>query len=117
MSIVRLDLYVAVSDLEAARSFYESVFERAPAVTTENYMGFDVNGALFGLFRQDAYSVPLTRGNSAVPNILVSDIESESARIRALDPLRMTEITSTGPFRLFMFADPDGNVVEFYERN
>lgn len=117
MSIHRLDVYVAVSDLEAARAFYEGAFERAPALTTENYVGFEINGALFGLFRQEAYSYPLSRGNSSVPNILVIDIEAEFARIRALNPSKMTEITSTGPFRLFMFADPDGNVVEFYARN
>ena len=118
MPIIRLDIYVAVSDIEAAQAFYERVFERAPALATDNYVGFEIDGALFGLFREDAYSYPLSRGNSATPNILVTDIEAQFARIRALKPPKiMDKITSAESFRLFMFTDPDGNVIEFYERN
>ncbi len=115
MAIARLDVYVAVSDVDAARAFYQKVFERAPAVTTENYAGFEISGALFGVFRQDAYSHPLSRGNSAVPNFLVTDIDAEFERIRALKPHKITDtITSTGAFRLFQFMDADENVLEFY---
>ncbi len=114
MAIVRLDTYIAVSDLDAALEFWEKVFERGPALRTENYVGFQIGGAMFGLFRGGAYGYPLSRGNSAVPNILVTNIEAEFSRVRALNPPQMTEIRAVGPTRIFQFTDYDGNVVEFY---
>ena len=117
MTLKRLDMYVGVSDMERATAFYRGLFRAEPVTRTENHTGFDLNGARFGLFRQDAYGSehPLVRGNSTIANILVDDIDAEFERIRALKPRHMTDaIVTTGQVRLFLFADPDGNVIEGY---
>lgn len=72
-------------------------------------------GGLYGIFSEKTYASKLVRGNNAVPYIRVKDVEEELARVRAL-PARMidTKIVEEGPMRLFKFADPDGNVIEFF---
>jgi len=112
---MEMGMYVAVSDLAAARRFYQALFATEPYLENERFVGFRLNGGRFGLMRGDAYAVPLTRGNSAVPNIRVDDIESQYERVKALEPRVLQEqITDLGGMRLFMFQDPDGNVIEFF---
>src|SRR5438094_89441 len=113
MPLARLDIYVAVSDKDRAVDFYCRFFGAEPAVRTPTYTGFDLNGALFGLFSADAYAPdhPLVRGNSAVPNILVEDIDAEHERVGAIGPKAIVPIFTVGTgYRGFVFADPDGNV-------
>ena len=118
MSLKRLDVYVGVSDMERATAFYKRYFQAEPVLVTDNYTGFDLNGSLFGLFRQDAYGSeqPLVGGNSTVVNVLVEDVAAEFDRVRALEPPAMTDIATVGTnYRFFVFRDHDGNVVEVYE--
>ena len=114
MAITRAGVTVAVSNLDGAVAFYTAFFEREPQVLTERFAGFDVDGSQFGLLSEEAYAVPLVRGNNVTPNLSVANIDAEFERIQALDPPRLSPVQSVGPIRLFMFDDPDGNVIELY---
>jgi len=55
-----------------------------------------------------------SRDPNAVANIRVTDHEAQFARVRGLPPTKIQdEIVQVEPTQLFMFADPDGNVIEF----
>ncbi|MEQ9208461.1 MAG: VOC family protein [Pseudomonadales bacterium] len=113
-----LGLYVVVSDLESSRSFYQSVFGKAPYFENESFTAFNVGGGLFGIFQEQAFTHELVRGNSSVPYIRVADIDVEFARIKNLGTeLVHDEVVVEGPISLFMFVDPDGNPIEFYSLN
>ena len=108
-------LYVAVSDLTRARSFYSKLFATDPYVENENFIGFEVSGGRFGVMKESAYAYPMNRGNNVVPNIRVSDAQAEFERVKLLDPSMIQDgVTDLGPMKVFMFADPDGNVIEFH---
>ncbi len=108
---VRLDVYVAVDNLERATEFYRMVFGDGPVGRTPNYVGFEFGGGRFGLLAKDGYSVPVQRGNSAIPTLMVPNVEAEHARLKAVAST-VTELTTVGNIRMFMFMDPDGNVIE-----
>jgi predicted enzyme related to lactoylglutathione lyase len=113
--IQRFGLYVVVSDLDRAATFYEKVFQKKPYVRNDRFIGFEVAGGLYGIFAESSYAQKLVRGNSAVPYIRVKDIEQEFERIKALGARMVHDkIVQEGPLQLFMFADPDGNRVEFF---
>ncbi len=63
------------------------------------------------------YSHPLVVGNNCIPNVHVRDIDAEYERMKPLASKITDGVQNVGPFRLFMFADPDGNVLEFYCRD
>ncbi len=112
---MEMGMYVAVSDLAVAKKFYSQLFESEPYIENENFVGFQIQGGRFGLMRGDAYAVPLQRGNSAVPNIKVTDIAAEHRRVKSMGPQMIQEpIVDLGAMKLFMFKDPDGNVIEFF---
>ncbi len=110
-----LELYVAVTDMNRAVAFYTQVFGAAPIQRSERYSAFDIAGTRFGLFNAAFYSHPLTVGNNCIPNLRVTNIEAEFERIKPLASKITDAVQNAGPFRLFMFADPDGNVLEFYQ--
>jgi predicted enzyme related to lactoylglutathione lyase len=111
---MQIGIYVAVSNLERGKVFYSALFDCAPYLENANFIGFRIGGVKFGLIRADAYAFPMTRGNNAIPNITVEDIEEAHAHVKSIGPSKIQEhIAQVGPTRLFMFMDPDGNVIEF----
>ena len=112
---MQFGMYVAVSDLDVSREFYSKLFNVEPYALTDTFVGYGLAGGRFGLLKEEMYSAPLVRGNNAVLNIMVENIENEHARVKSLGPsLIQDQIASAGAMRLFMFKDPDGNVVEFF---
>ena len=108
-------LYVAVSDLSRAKSFYSALFAADPYIENESFIGFEISGGRFGVMKKNAYAYPMTRGNNVVPNIRVSDAQAEFERVKSLEPSMIQDsVTDLGPMKLFMFGDPDGNVIEFH---
>ncbi len=110
-----LELYVAVTDIHRAVAFYTQVFGAAPIQRSERYSAFDIAGTRFGLFNAAFYSHPRTVGNNCIPNLRLANIDAEYERIKPLVSKITNGVQDAGPFRLFMFADPDGNVLEFYQ--
>lgn len=120
---MKLDaMYVVVRDMAAARAFYAELFGREPVLESERFSGFDLGGGLFGMLSAEHLGEPvdpdeLTYGNNCVPNVRVSDLDGLHARVREMDPPRLTPIQRTGPYRLFQVEDADGNRVEFYQES
>lgn len=111
--IERFGVYVAVSDIDRAQRFYERLFQKQPYVRNDRFAGFEIAGALYAIFR--AADPGLVKGNNAVPYIRVKDASREFERVKALEArLLDDEVLHEGPLLLFKFADPDGNVIEFY---
>ena len=108
---MQLDVYLAVEDLDQSVEFYSEVFGSPPVARTVNYVGFAVGASRFGLMAAAGYAVPVQRGNRAVPTIKVDCLDEWHGRMKALAP-KTTNIIDKGPIRLFMFLDPDGNVLE-----
>ena len=113
---MKLNLYVAVTDMERAVGFYRAVFQMEPVQQSDRFSAFQHGDAQFGLMNKAAYSYPLTVGNNCVPDFGVANIDAEHVRIKALAST-ITEIITVGPFRLFMFVDTEGNVLEFHSRS
>ena len=112
---MQLGVYVVVSELSVARQFYQAILQSPVIIENDDFVGFSVNGALFGLFTESAFSHDLRRGNNAIPYIQVEDIEAEFQRISALNATIVhDDIVREGPISLFMFNDPDGNALEFF---
>ncbi len=113
--LMRFGVYVVVSHLDRARTFYEQLFQKKPYVQNEQLVGFDVAGGLFAAFSEKAQTRPVVRGDNAVPYIRVRDVAKEFERLKQLNVrLIDTSIVREGPLRLFRFADPDGNVIEYF---
>ena len=108
IQVSRLEVYVAADDLDRATDFYARLFGVAPDRRTERYAGFPCG---FGIMASSAYAVPVRRGNSAVPTLIVDDVEAARAHVATIAET-VTDISDAGGFRLFMFLDPDGNVIE-----
>jgi catechol 2,3-dioxygenase-like lactoylglutathione lyase family enzyme len=108
---MQLDMYLAVEDLNRSIEFYSTILQAEPISRNPNYAAFAVGSSRLGLMATGGYAVPVQRGNSAVPTLKVDDLEAWHSRIKPLAQ-RTTEIIEKGAFRLFMFLDPDGNVVE-----
>jgi predicted enzyme related to lactoylglutathione lyase len=114
-NIQRFGMYVVVADIGKAQEFYARLFQKEPYVKNDRIIGFDVAGGLYVALAASALDRPMTRGDNAVPYLRVKDIEAEFRRVRAL-PARVVDsaIVREGPISLFRFADPDGNVIEFF---
>ena len=111
---MQIGMYVAVADLEKSKKFYAALFGSSPYVENKNFVGFKVGGGNYGLMRADAYTNPMTRGNNAIPNFTVENIEQSYAHVKSIGPHKIQDqISQMGPIRIFMFMDPDGNVIEF----
>lgn len=108
---MQLDVYVAVNDLDQSVEFYSRALQLSPALRKPGYAAFDIGGGRLGLMAAAGYAVPVQRGNSAVPTIKVGDLAAWHRRIEPLAP-KTTAIIDKGPMRVFMFLDPDGNVIE-----
>jgi len=112
---MKLNLYVLVSDMERAVVFYRQLFEQKPVMQSERFVAFDINGALYGLFNAAYFPYPVTVGNNCTPNIYVKDIQAAYDHVKACAPsFIMPEVVASGPYQLFVFADPDGNSLEYY---
>jgi len=115
MQVQKFGLYVVTSDLQASRQFYEKIFRKAPYVTNDRLVGFDIAGGLYAVFAAQAADRKIDKGNSAVPYLRVEDAEREFARLSSLNVTMLDKhVVQEGPIKLFRIADPDGNMVEFF---
>ena len=113
--IQRFGLYVVVADMNRSEAFYTQLFQKPPYVKTAQLIGFNVAGGLYAVFAARGLDRPLTRGDNSVPYLRVKNVQAEFMRVKEL-PARLldAEIVREGPVSLFRFADPDGNVLEFF---
>jgi predicted enzyme related to lactoylglutathione lyase len=109
MSSTRFLTY-AVSDLKAARHFYEDMLGLKPAhEPAGDWCEYNVGDITFGICRADA------QHPAGVPDALlsfeVSDLDAEVARLHQLGATFDREITHTPECRFAIVRDPDGSEV------
>jgi len=112
---MRLGMYLVVRDLAVSTAFYAELLGTQPYVVTDRFAGFGMSGTLLAIFTEDAYPRELVRGNNAVPYIRVDDLDAELERIRRISGATVGgDSVDEGVIRLFVFTDPDGNLIELY---
>ena len=110
-----LGVYVVVEELAEAKDFYQRLLGKEPVVENTDFVGYSLTGGLLGIYRAEAFTHELQRGNSTVVYIQVDDIEKELVRVSELGVKLVHEEIVREPYiSLFMFQDPDGNAIEFY---
>jgi len=98
---------VRTSNIEKVSAWYEQVFETKPYFQNEQYIGFEIEGFEFGVFKADIQ----TAKNHSI-NIYwgVEDIQWEYERILWLWALSISEpINVWGDIMMADFEDPFGN--------
>lgn len=101
---------IPVTDMHAGTTFYTQLLGRAPAIEDAVYTLFESSDGQLGLL---AVTGPVARPG---PQVLLrtEDLDRERARIRSFAP-SVDNIQAQQGYRLFLFADPDGNALEVYE--
>lgn len=114
--IENLGVYLVSSDLNRAEVFYRALFEVAPHLKTDVFLGFDVAGGMFAVVDRATFAPNAALGGNAIPYIRVSDIHASFAAAQAAAPeaMRSAKVLDEGPIQIFKLQDPDGNVIEFY---
>lgn len=113
----RLGVYVVSADLERSRRFYEIVFETAPELQTETFLGFNIAGGLFAVVSKETFAPNSLIGGNAVPYIKVPNVRRAQAHLEAVMPAtaQSSILINEGYISLLKFRDPDGNLIEYYE--
>lgn len=104
-----------VSDLKAAREFYEELLglQLAQGEGSE-WLEYDVGGSTFAISLADTdHPVPV-RG--AVLALEVSDLAAEVARLQSRGARFSTGITETSVCHFAVLLDPDGSEVILHKR-
>jgi predicted enzyme related to lactoylglutathione lyase len=108
-------LTYAVSDIKAARHFYEDVL--GLKLTNDaggEWFEYDVGDTTFAISAADAEHPVPVRG--AVLAFEVSDLDTEVARLHKLGTTFRREITETPVCRFAVILDPDGSEVIIHKR-
>ena len=108
-------LTYAVSDITAARHFYENIL--GLKLTHEaggEWFEYDVGDTTFAISAADAEHPAPVRG--AVLAFEVSDLEAEIARLQKRGAKFRREITETPVCRFAIVLDPDGSEIIIHKR-
>lgn len=104
---MRLQPIVYVTDMASSLGFYGRLLDALPAVTSEHWSTFDLDGATLALHLTDEAT-----GAGMVELSLVADGPLEQTFERMVDPSPIVE----QPFgRSFRVSDPDGTVIQVNE--
>jgi catechol 2,3-dioxygenase-like lactoylglutathione lyase family enzyme len=108
-------LTYAVSDINAARHFYEDVLGlRLTHQAGGEWFEYDVGDTTFAISTADAEHPAPVRG--AVLAFEVSDLDAEVARLQKLGAVLRRGITETPVCRFAIVLDPDGSEVIIHKR-
>jgi len=105
----------AVSDLPAARRFYEGTLGlRLTHQAGGEWFEYDIGDTTFAISAADAEHPVPVRG--AMLALEVSDLEMEVARLRQSGATFRREITETPVCRFAVVLDPDGSEIILHKR-
>ena len=103
-----------VSDLAAAKAWYEKVLGAAPYFDQPYYVGFNVGGYELGLDPDPASGAPGRGG--AVPYLGVTDAAAALERLRGLGAGLVSGVQDVGEgIRVAVVEDPEGNLLGIIE--
>ena len=109
-------VYTLVDDLAAAKAFYVELLGLDPVFENPVFVGFYIEGGLFGVASRAQFSPDAEIGDRTVPYLRVKDIDATFARVKAIVPDRLVSdgVIREGPIALIKLRDPEGNLIEFY---
>lgn len=119
--MLKLDhVYIKVTDLNKAISFYQKVFGRKINLREENrWADFDSDkGVYIGIFNAKNDEETFTIGNNITIGLKTNNIQNEHERIKDLKPKTITEIIHLSQpydYYYFQFEDEWGNIFEVAE--
>ncbi|OGM28194.1 hypothetical protein A2801_04150 [Candidatus Woesebacteria bacterium RIFCSPHIGHO2_01_FULL_41_10] len=105
-------ILLSTENLEKLVEFYKKVFEKDPEMSDENYVGFVVGSAFFGLGSHDKIKGKNNNPDRILFNFETKDVKGEFERIKKLGTEVVKEpYTMEGyeGFWIATLADPDGN--------
>ena len=103
---------LSTENLKELTQFYKQVFQKDPDMSDENYVGFMVGSAFFGLGAHDKITGKNPNPDRILFNFETDDVTGEFARIKKLGAQVIKEpYTMPGyeKFWIATLADPDGN--------
>ena len=103
-------LYLCVNDMDRAIKFYEELFEKKVTTHDDIYSVFDISGFRLGLFNYRKTNEAHTFGNSCLPSIDVSDIDTLKRKLEGKKVV--FPLTKIGLNWLAEFCDSEGNHIE-----
>jgi predicted enzyme related to lactoylglutathione lyase len=108
-------LTYAVSDIKAARDFYENILGlKLARESGGEWFEYDLADTTFAISTADMEHPVPVRG--AVVALEVSDLEAEIARLHKVGVSFRQEITETSICRFAIVLDPDGREVIIHKR-
>lgn len=103
-------LYLCVSDMNRAITFYEELLEQTVTIRGDIYSVFDINGFRLGLFAYEKMNEYHIFGNNCLPSLEVSTIDILK---RKLSKLKIVfPLTQIGGNWVAEFKDSEGNHIE-----
>lgn len=114
---------IITDSLPGLREFYRKVLDIEPETSGDGYAEFATGLGVLSLFRADLHdglapgSAEPGKNRSVELEFLVDDVDAEYRRLDELGVQWVKEPT-TQPWgsRSIYFRDPDGNLINFYQR-
>ena len=103
-------LYLCVTDMERAISFYESFFEQQVTVKDNIYSVFDINGFRLGLFAFEKKQEAHIFGSNCLPSISVDNINTFHKKLEGCKIV--FPVTKIEKNWVAEFEDSEGNHIE-----
>jgi catechol 2,3-dioxygenase-like lactoylglutathione lyase family enzyme len=100
-----------VSDIEAAKAFYEDIlgFEPGPAYAPTNWQSYRCQEGVF-------FAIGLPPGSTDETSFVVEDVEALWLRVKdRVTVIHPLEKTPWGTYR-FVIEDPDGHILAFGQK-
>ncbi len=108
-----------VSDLAAARDFYEQILGLQLKEKTDKWLLFDVSGTTLVLMsgaEQRPYRGSYGSKSGTVLCLLSEDIDRDYATLKEQGVLFLSSVNEVAEGRYVGFQDPDGNLLELIQK-
>jgi predicted enzyme related to lactoylglutathione lyase len=100
-----------VTDLEAAKTWYENLTSISPYFNEPFYVGFNINGFELGL---DPDVQAIQTGNNAVAYWSVNDIHAAVEKAESIGAITISAVQNVGgKIKVVIIQDPFGNCIGF----
>lgn len=113
-AITAMGAYVPSDNVQQSKSFYRTLFSRAPIIELPEFVAFDIEGGWFAIVSRDRYAPGAEPGSGAVPYLQAADLEVLQSRVVATGAAAPEIIKEPG-IHLLKITDPNGQLIEFFK--